>query len=230
MIRTGVFLPRAAALFGAAAAFACNGGPAMQPPAAATVPNAAPPNAPAGLALAEFTPEWLDEGLDGGLDAELSPARAALHLVDHEADRLVPRALPADVRWLGFRALEAPEYRPRVLLESADVRTPDALLPPSALEARGALVAVDGFAVPVSTGAGFGSGRFYLWPWPNGCCAGREPRLDELVVVQLPPGEVEAVAPLEPVRAIGRFAAGERLDLYGFAESLYRLNDARLVR
>ena len=106
----------------------------------------------------------------------------------------------------------------------------DTLLPASALEARGALVAVDGFAVPVSTGAGFGSGRFYLWPWPNGCCAGREPRLDELVVVQLPPGEIEAVAPLEPVRAIGRFEAGERLDLYGFAESLYRLVDARLVR
>jgi hypothetical protein len=225
VIRTGVQTTRAAALFGAAAAFACNGGPALQPPPPAPAPVAAS-SAPAGLELAEFSPEWLEAETDPGL----SPAEAALHLVDHEADRLVPLALPADVRWLGFRALEAPDYRPRVLLESADERTPDALLPTSALEARDALVAVDGFAVPVSTGAGFGSGRFYLWPWPNGCCAGREPRLDELVVVQLPPGEVEAVAPLEPVRAIGRFEAGERLDLYGFAESLYRLNDARLVR
>lgn len=225
MIRTVVHTTRAAALFGAVAAFACNGGPALQPTPPPPASEAAS-SAPAGLELAEFNPEWLD----AQTGAELSSAEAALHLVDHEADRLVPQALPADVRWLGFRALEAPDYRPRVLLEPAEGRTPDALLPASALEARDALVAVDGFAVPVSTGAGFGSGRFYLWPWPNGCCAGREPRLDELVVVQLPPGEIEAVAPLEPVRAIGRFEAGERLDLYGFAESLYRLFDARLVR
>ncbi len=235
---------RAAALLGVAAALACRGPagssadsrtsaqsrPEVPPTDSGSSPAVAglEPDAAGGLPLAELSLDaWpLEERTAARAPDSGSPG----HLVDHRSDRLVSAPLPGDVRWLGFGALEAPGYRPRAVLEPAEERNSDAGLPIAALEARSQRVAVDGFAVPAAVGAGFDAERFYLWPWPNGCCAGREPRLDELVVVQLAPGSREVVDPLQPIRAVGIFDAGERLDVYGFAESLYRIEGARLVR
>lgn len=248
-------IARAVALLGAATAFACwgvqagdAGGPELDA-GAKVAPEVGNPAAPAGnstlqpslevtgpgpnqgasLELATPTAEWFsqlefDEPLPGA-EGALEPT----HLVDHRSDVLLSLELPDDAEWLGFRELEAPEYQPRAVLEQREAKVALKWIPEGARGLQGRRVAVDGFALPVSIGSS-SDRRFYLWPWPNGCCAGRQPRLDELVVVELPEGQVDTVSPLEPVRAVGVLDVGERLDLYGFAESLYRMGDAELMR
>lgn len=136
--------------------------------------------------------------------------------------------LLAGASWLSYAyATEVPEGHQRISYDllQPDSKTPNQLVPPSAVELDGKKVFIKGYVYQPSGGGGYMSGlkEFVLVRDKGQCCFGGDPKLTDMIRVKLH-GDLSAEFNMKVVSLAGTFHVEPAAGLHGLGGVVYQLD------